>query len=186
MTETQAVPQNLKNKQPKPLDEILLQQLALYYVGRYATSSKKLSDYLKRKINQSGWIGKKAPNIEAIILHCTNLGYINDPLFAEMKLSALMRRGYGMRRIKASLKIAGIDEKIIASLTEKNELSDSDHFLETAISYAQKRRLGPFYLKDDRDDIKVKRRHFAAMIRAGHSADVIAKVFKIDIHEAEF
>ncbi|MCA1955396.1 RecX family transcriptional regulator [Zymomonas sp.] len=180
MTETQVVHHHLKNKQRKPLDEDSLRQLALYYVGRYATSSKKLSEYLKRKINQSGWIGTAPPDIYAIISYCINLGYINDPLFAEMKYNAFKRRGYGKIRVKSALKAAGIDEKIIDSLTGNN-----DSAMETALHYAQKRHLGPFYEKEDRDDIKVKRRHFAAMARAGHSADVIARIFKINIEDLE-
>ncbi|TQL17151.1 regulatory protein [Zymomonas mobilis] len=172
---------NLKNKQRKPLNEDSLRQLALYYVGRYATSSKKLSEYLKRKINQSGWTGKESPDVNAIISYCINLGYINDPLFAEMKFNAFKRRGYGRIRVKSALKAAGIDEKIIESLTGNN-----DSAMETALHYAKKRHLGPFYLKEDRDDIKVKRRHFSAMARAGHSADIIARVFKINIEDIEF
>src|SRR5690606_22662366 len=40
---------------PKPLDAARLDELALTYVARFATSAAKLERYLKRKLRERGW-----------------------------------------------------------------------------------------------------------------------------------
>ena len=42
---------------PPPLDAEKLQNLALAYVGKFATSRAKLIDYLRRKLPRGGWAG---------------------------------------------------------------------------------------------------------------------------------
>jgi regulatory protein len=38
-----------------PLDQAALQELALRYVGKYATTRAKLRAYLGRKLRERGW-----------------------------------------------------------------------------------------------------------------------------------
>ena len=42
---------------PRPLDAAALDQLALRYVERFATTRGKLADYLRRKVRERGWQG---------------------------------------------------------------------------------------------------------------------------------
>ena len=47
-----------KPRKPRPpLNAAKLEELALGYVGRFATSRAKLLSYLKRKLRERGWDG---------------------------------------------------------------------------------------------------------------------------------
>ena len=52
--------------------------MALFYVGRFATSRAKLTSYLKRKIRERGWDGGGEPDVEAVTERLVRLGYIDD------------------------------------------------------------------------------------------------------------
>jgi regulatory protein len=47
--------------------------------------------------------GEGAAHIEAVIAKLTQLGYLNDAAYAELKTGALHRRGKGARAIRAGL-----------------------------------------------------------------------------------
>ena len=49
-----------------PLDRKRLDELALRYVGRYATTRAKLRTYLARKLRERGWSEAGAPDLEAL------------------------------------------------------------------------------------------------------------------------
>ena len=51
-----------------------LRDLAIHYVGRYATSRKKLSDYLLRKLRERGWESENAADVEGLIADFVRLG----------------------------------------------------------------------------------------------------------------
>ena len=82
-----------------PLDEAGLNELALAYVARYATSRAKLLAYLARKLRERGWGGEGPPDLDAVADRLVELRYIDDAAYATMKAGALLRRGYGKRRL---------------------------------------------------------------------------------------
>ena len=51
--------------QRKPLNEERLHELALFYVGKFATTRSKLKGYLNRKLRERGWEGDSPPEIRA-------------------------------------------------------------------------------------------------------------------------
>ena len=44
-------------RRAKPLDRTRLEELAVAYVARFATSAGKLKAYLQRKLRERGWAG---------------------------------------------------------------------------------------------------------------------------------
>jgi len=58
-------PSRRRNASPK-LDESRLNELALRYVGRFATTRAKLRTYLERKVRERGWSGDSEPDPAAI------------------------------------------------------------------------------------------------------------------------
>ena len=82
---------------PPPLDAPALEALALTYVARFATSTGKLSDYLKRKLRERGWDQEAPPaDIAAVVaLRLAERGYVNDAGYAQAQGEGLRRRGYG-------------------------------------------------------------------------------------------
>ncbi|MEP6786603.1 MAG: RecX family transcriptional regulator [Sphingomonadales bacterium] len=146
-----------------------LEALALHYVGRFATTEARLKAYLGRKIAGRGWEDDTPPPIDAIAARFVGAGYINDAEFAKARERSLARRGYGYRRLAQSLNAAGVDRTITEAL-----VPDRDAARDAAETFARRRRLGPF------SDIALtpadRRRHFAAMVRAGHDFE-FAKLF---------
>ena len=148
---------------PRPLDEEKLNELALRYVGRFATTRAKLRSYLQRKVRERGWDGEAAPDLEATVRTFAERGYVDDAGYALSKSRALTARGYGKRRVVEALRVAGVDE---SDGEAARELADSDA-IAAALRFAQKRRLGPFADREI-DDPRQREKAIAAMVRAGH------------------
>jgi len=141
-----------------------LEEMALAYVARFATSAAKLEDYLRRKIRERGWEGDGSPPIAALAARFVDAGYIDDTAFARAKSGSLLRRGYGMRRVSQVLQAAGIDEDV------RSEVKAGDAAQRhAALALAKKRRFGPFGAALPERAIRDKQ--FAAMLRAGHPLD---------------
>lgn len=158
---------------PRPLNRQKLDELALSYVARFATSAGKLSDYLRRKLRERGWEGEGEPDIGAIVSRFTDLGYIDDAVFARGKAQGLLRRGYGARRIDQALGAAGIAEP----LREEARGTEIER-RRAALIMARKRRFGPFGLTDEgvRLDPALREKQVAAMLRAGHPLALVREV----------
>lgn len=151
-----------ERKPPRPLDAARLNEMALAYVARFATSAGKLSDYLRRKLRERGWEGEGEADIGAIVSRFVQLRYVDDAGFARGKAQSLLRRGYGARRIDQALGAAGIDE----SLRDESRGSEVEA-RRAALVMARKRRFGPFG-KGEGLDPAVREKQVAAMLRAGH------------------
>ncbi len=92
-----------QKKTISPLNSQKLRALALFYVGKYATTRKKLAQYLTRKINERGWDDDDPPLIDEIVHEFTEVGYINDALFAASKARSMVNRGYGMKKLQQEI-----------------------------------------------------------------------------------
>ncbi|QLC21975.1 RecX family transcriptional regulator [Parasphingopyxis sp. CP4] len=162
-------------KKPRPpLDQESLEQLALFYVGRYATTRAKLRSYLSRKIRERGWDDNREPDLERLSERFSELGYIDDAAFAEARARSLARRGYGARRVDQALFAAGIED---ADGVDARQIA-ADNSWDAALSFARKRRFGPF--ANAPVDADRKRKSIAAMMRAGHSYEIARKFINAD------
>ena len=158
---------------PRPLNRQKLDEMALSYVARFATSAGKLSDYLRRKLRERGWEGEGGPDVAVIVDRFTQLGYIDDAVFARGKAQGLLRCGYGARRIDQALGAAGIAEP----LREDARGTEMER-RRAALIMARKRRFGPFGLTDEgvRLDPALREKQVAAMLRAGHPLALVREV----------
>ena len=153
-----------EKRPPKPLDARRLNDLALHYVARFATSAAKLEDYLRRKVRERGWEGDDGPELAALTQKFVAAGYIDDEAYARAKSGALLRRGFGNRRIGQALSAAGIAEEIRAEV-RAGAVAER----RAALALATKRRFGPFGAAEL--DRPARDKQIAAMLRAGHSFD---------------
>lgn len=149
-------------KSRPPLDAKGLEQAALGYAGRYATTRMKLRAYLARKLRERGWAESGAPPLDGLIERMAALGYVDDRAFATARAASLGRRGYGERRVGAALRGAGIEA---ADAADANAMANGDAWA-TALRYAERRRIGPFAQASL--DRPARERALAAMLRAGH------------------
>ena len=154
-----------EKRPPKPLTAESLGELALAYVGRFATSKAKLAHYLGRKLRERGWEGEGAADIEALIEKIVGYGYVNDAAYAETTARSLVRRGFGKRRIASAIYSAGIDDIDSVAARQVGE----DARISAALRLAEKRRWGP-YADELLSDPTVREKRIAVFLRAGHDA----------------
>ena len=160
----------------KPLASDDLRQLALAYVGRYATSQAKLAAYLARKVRERGWAEQTSATavIDTLVAAMAQNRYVDDDAYADMKASSLARRGYGARRIRLALGAAGIAAETTAQALAHMQ-SDADAI---ALAYARRRRLGPFSAQPK--DPRQKARAVAALLRAGHEYETVRRILDLE------
>ena len=168
-----------KRHNPRPLDPRRLEELALAYVARFATTQAKLRAYLQRKLRERGWEGEDEPALDGLVERYVELGYVDDETWARMKAGSLLRRGYGSRRIGQALGQAGVDEDLQVQM-QPGETAER----QAALALARRRRLGP-YARDEIDR-PMREKHLAAMLRAGHRLDVARRIVEAQgVDEAE-
>lgn len=153
-----------------PYDAATLERTALDYAARYATTRAKLAAYLRRKLRERGWDGDTPPPVEALVEGFAERGYVDDRAFALARADSLLRRGYGVRRIGAALRTAGIDGETSGALRGRIDAGAE----QAAMLYARRKRIGPFAGRSP--DAAEKRRWIAAMARAGHPLELVLRV----------
>ena len=155
---------------PKPLDRTRLNDLALHYVARFATSSGKLESYLNRKLRERGWEGEDPPDIAGLVARFARKNYVDDDAYARMKTSGLLARGYGARRVEEKLRADGLDEAI-----RDDNVPGEYEAREALLAYVRRRRFGPFAAgpADAGPEAaqKAREKQLAAILRAGHAFD---------------
>ena len=185
MAQSRRVKRERYNKGARPLDDAGLERLALFYVGRYATTRARVRTYLLRKLRERGWAAD-APSLLAhetdaidpgaiakvngLVERLAGLGYVDDAVFASARAQSLHRRGYGDHRIAQALAGAGISSEDAAAALQ----SSPESALEAALLFAKRRRFGPFAATTP--DRPAREKAFAAMMRAGHSANIVRTV----------
>lgn len=157
-----------------PLKEAALQELALRYVGKYATTRAKLRAYLARKIRERGWDGGREADLEKLVGRFAELGYINDAGYALGQSKSLTARGYGKQRLTQKLRVAGVEEEDSA---DANAHADAEA-VTAALRYAQRRRIGPF--ANAAPERPQREKWIGSMVRAGHSFGLARAVAALD------
>lgn len=164
------------SRTPRPLDEAQLRDLALYYVGRFATTRVKLQRYLSRKITERGWDGQDPSGAAARVAEqLTSLGYVDDAGWASMTARSLVRRGYGARRVDQSLWAAGVadDDRL------ESRAIVAETRLISALRLAERRRWGPFAVEAVVDDPHRREKQVATFVRAGHDARIARRILAL-------
>ena len=159
-----------ERKERPPLDAKALEDTALAYAARFATTRARLRAYLARKLRERGWNGGNPPDLEALAERLAMLGYVDDRAFASARAEALGRRGYGEHRVSAALLAAGIGEEDGSAA----RASARDGAWQAALRYAERRKLGPFALREG--DRAAREKALAAMLRAGHPAALARRI----------
>lgn len=152
----------------RPLTPESLNWFAIRYVERFATTRAKLETYLKGKLRERGWAGEGDAPIDAVVGRLVELGYVNDRLYGEAKARGLQARGFGARRVGQALTAAGIEPELRAEIGEAVDAESA------AFAYARRKKVGPYGPRVD--DPAVKRKQFAAMLRAGHDYAITRRI----------
>ncbi|HEX8839323.1 MAG TPA: regulatory protein RecX [Sphingomicrobium sp.] len=147
---------------PPQLNDSSLQELALRYVGKYATTRAKLRTYLSRKVRERGWQGSSGPDVDALAERFAELGYIDDAAYALIKSRSLAGRGYGKRRLSDKLRLDGVSDSDGAAA---HDHADREA-VAVALRFAERRKIGPF--ASTAADPALRQKWVGALVRAGH------------------
>ncbi len=163
---------------PRKITPKSLENVALHYLGRYATSSENLRRVLMRRVERSARVHGTDPAegaawVEALIARFQESRILDDAAYVGMRVATLRRRGDSARAIRAKLRgkgvAAGTVEEGLAGETGESELA-------AAIALVRRRRLGPCRVETDRRAFFA--RDMAALARAGFTLDVARRILE--------
>lgn len=165
---------------PRPVSARSLENAALRYLERFASSADSLRRVLMRRVERSvaehgtdrdeaaGWV-------EALIARYRTSGLLDDGVYARHRAESLHRRGASVRAIRERLASRGVEREIADSaLDALAEDAAGDPDRAAAIAFARRRRLGPFRRGGDR--AAGRDRDLAALGRAGFGYDLARRV----------
>ncbi len=179
---------NTEKKPPKRITKAHLENVALHYLERFASSSENLRRVLLRRVERSARYHGDDPALGAelvdqLVARYQESGLLNDQLYAESRARSLHRRGTSLRAIRQNLAVKGLGgDHIDAAIDDLRQdaapLGDPDTpvdlDLQAALAYARRRRIGPFRLPEKRAELR--ERDMAALGRAGFSWDIARQV----------
>ncbi|NQU57277.1 MAG: RecX family transcriptional regulator [Rhodospirillales bacterium] len=181
--------QKRRQKIPRKVSATSLENAALYYLGRFATSSENLRRVLLRRVARAAKHHDTdeeacAEMIDALIVRYLRSGLLDDVAYARAQVASLNRRGKSVRAIRGWLRQkavpTGIIDDTIKALAE--EIGEPD--LAAAIAYARRRRFGPYRNKDKVPESSDK--ELAAFARSGFSYGLARRIVEAtDIDELE-
>jgi len=168
-----------KRRAPRKATAKYLRNSALYYLARYPASCAHLRRRLLVKVARSAQEHGTDPavgaaDVETLIGQLVDLGSLDDALFAKTKARALHLRGGSARAIRGALGEKGIAAELIDEAVEALKEEAGYPELRAALTYARKRRLGPYRLQEARDDKRDK--DLAALGRRGFSYDLARRI----------
>ncbi|MBO5997924.1 MAG: regulatory protein RecX [Alphaproteobacteria bacterium] len=158
-----------------------LENITLYYLQRYESSTSKLRSMLQRRVLraklQLGEVPAEANDwIENIIHRMQELGYVNDKRYAENTFRRLQSAGKSTRYIAGKLKQDGIDPYTINGLIEEQETSAEEMDLDSARRLVKKKKLG--YLRPADKQKEMYQKDLAVLGRAGFSYEIAVQALK--------
>src|SRR3954463_13098903 len=111
---------NSRNKQPKPVTAQYLENAALYYLQRFASSSGNLRRVLMGKVERSARAhgtdrAEGAAMGESLIERYLSRGRLDDKAYGGAKAASLHRRGTSTRGIREKLSMKGLESDHIAA-----------------------------------------------------------------------
>lgn len=171
----------VKRLTPERLDNI-----AKYYLERYASSAENLRRVLMRRVDRAARAidqdrAEARRWVDALVARYVANGLLNDRAYAEARSASLRRQGRSARAIRQKLAAKGIDADDARAALEQSGGADDAAELRAAMALARKRRLGPFGPADQRRERRS--RDLASLARAGFGYDTARRV--IDAKEDE-
>ena len=169
-------------KVPKKITGSYLENAALYYLQRYASSTENFRRVMMRKIERScrhhgDTAADFAPVVEDLIARYVATGLLNDETFARARAATLRRQGRSRQAIQAKMAAKGLPPAAIAAALATVDEDAPDAELHAAQKLAQKKKLGPWRTRPVTDP-KDLQKEMAAMARAGFSYDIARRVLE--------
>jgi regulatory protein len=173
-----------------PITAKYLQNAAVFYLERYASSAEGLRRVLRRRVSKARLLDAPVMEnvdeaIEAVVQKFVSAGLLDDTAFAQTKARSLHRRGLSGRLTRQRLQVAGVGredvDKAMEALDEELGTDPARRELQAALAFARRRRLGPWRTKDREAN---KPRDLASMARAGFAYELARRVIEANDPES--
>ncbi len=182
-----AAPRRNARRLPRRITPAYLENAALHYLQRFATSSANLRRVLMRKVQRAAEAHGSDPAegaalVEALVARYQAAGLLDDRQYAAAKAASLQRRGASSRAIRERLAVKGVDRDLISETVSRLHDEEGGD-LAAAAAFARRRRLGPFRpamggraAGKAADDTARQGKELAAMARAGFAFEVARRI----------
>jgi regulatory protein len=179
-----------ERRPPRPLSAVSLENAAVFYLSRFASSSGNLRRVLLRKVARSTRANPDAEvdaeagakMVEAIIARFVQKGYIDDRAYANQAAASLARRGTSRFSIAGKLAQKGVEAEMVGAAIETLDEDSGSSEIAAACALVRRKRMGPYRLPAKRAEWKDK--DLASMARAGFRLDLARRVLKAPDVEA--
>jgi len=176
-----------RGRGPKQATAAHLENAALHYLERFASSSANLKRVLMRKVARSAQAhGTDAAQgerlVDAIVARYLAAGLLDDRAFAVQKAASLRRRGTSRFGIRGRLALKGVPEGLIDEVVRELDADDGTGELAAACALVRRRRLGP--LRAPADRLRHRRKDLAALARAGFGLALARRVLAASDEDA--
>jgi regulatory protein len=161
----------------RPITAQGLEQAALVYLERFASSAANLRRVLLRRVRRAALAGLGDPAegaalVEALVARFLAAGLLDDRRFAEGRAASLHRRGSSRRIIAGRLAQQGIAADLIGATLEGLAETTAEPELAAACVFIRRRRLGAY--RGGKAGSPEK--EMAALGRAGFSREIARRV----------
>lgn len=172
----------------RKITERSIENAALFYLQRFASSAENLKRVLMRKVRRAaggpgadpdpGLIEDGAVIVDGVVNRFVQSGLLDDRAYAAQRAVSLHRRGLSTARIRHQLALKGVGpdaaDHALAALAAETAGEAGSLDLAAAVNLARRRRLGPFRQPLDRSRLRGK--DLAALARAGFGYHLAVQV----------
>lgn len=149
------------------IEASILEEWALGYLDRYASTAASLREVLRRRIRRRiggnrDAIAAADRLIDGLVMRYRVAGLLDDAAYAAARARRGLAQGRSLRRIAAGLAAKGVGTEDAAAAIAALHGAAADPDLAAACAFARRRRLGPF-----RTALAERGRELAAFARAG-------------------
>ncbi len=168
--------------EPKPrrrMPMTYFENAALYYLGRFASSSANLRRVLLRKVARQAEEGTEAEAtgmVDELIARYLKSGLLDDQAYASQKAGSLARRGTSRYSIAGKLAQKGVTAALVKNTLQVMEDEGSSDVI-AACALTRRRRLGP-YRSEEARPLWLKK-DMATMARAGFGFDIVKRILTL-------
>ena len=170
-----------RRRGPKPITLTSLENAALYYLKRFASSSANLKRVLMHKVMRAAAAGNGDTAegerlVDALVARYLAAGLVNDKAYAVQRAASLRRQGNSRFAIRGKLALKGVEGALIDDMLAELDEDGTQGEIAAACALVRRRRLGPFRSAATR--AAARQKDLAALARAGVSLEVARRVLR--------
>jgi regulatory protein len=175
-----------RRRVPRPITPTYLENAALHYLERFASSSAHLKRVLMRKVARAAHahgsdVAEGERMVDALVARYLGAGLIDDNAYAAQRATSLRRRGNSRYAIRSKLALKGVKAELIDETLSRLDAESGEGELAAACALVRRRRLGPYRVAPTRDAYRNK--DLATLARAGFGFDVARRVLSAETIE---